>query len=65
MLSFQQRKAHNMLAIMLNPSFKGLELFIQYVQKRKKLHIVSVYDRHINLLLIFQNESFQNWVQSN
>jgi hypothetical protein len=41
-----------MLAIMLNLCFKGLGLFIQYVQKRKKLHILSVDDRHINLLLI-------------
>lgn len=48
---FSTKKAHNMLAIMLNPCFKGLGLFTQYVQKGKKLHIVSVYDRHINLLL--------------
>ncbi len=51
MLSFQQGKAHNMLAVLLNSCFKGLGLFIQYVQKRKKLHIESVYYRHINLLL--------------
>ncbi len=51
MLSFEQNKAYNMWAIMLNLCFKGSGLFIQYVQKGNKLHIVSVYDRHISLLL--------------
>jgi hypothetical protein len=44
MASFQKAKAHNMLAMMLNPCFKGLGLVIQYVGKERTLHIVGEYD---------------------
>ncbi len=37
-------KAHNMLALMLDPHFKGLRLVIQYVSKEKTLQIVGDYD---------------------
>ncbi len=47
MASFQKAKAHNMLAVMLNPCFKGLGLVIQYVGKERTLHIVGEYDCHV------------------
>jgi hypothetical protein len=44
MASFQKAKTHNMLAMMLDPCFKGLGLVIQYVGKERTLHIVGEYD---------------------
>jgi hypothetical protein len=44
MLSFQQDKIHNMLAMMLDPHFKRLGLLIQYVGKERTLQIASEYD---------------------
>jgi hypothetical protein len=44
MLSFQQDKIHNMLAMMLDPHFKRLGLLIQYVGKERVLQIASEYD---------------------
>jgi hypothetical protein len=37
MSSFQPSEAHNILALMLNPQYKGLGLDIQYVNKQKKI----------------------------
>jgi hypothetical protein len=45
MLSFQPHKAHNMLAMMLNPHCKGLGLVILYVGKEMALQIIDDYDR--------------------
>jgi len=45
MLSFQPHKAHNMLAIMLNPHCEGLGLVILYVGKEMALQIIDDYDR--------------------
>jgi hypothetical protein len=47
MASFQKTKAHNMLAMILDPRFKGLGLVIQYVGKERTLHIVGEYDRQV------------------
>jgi hypothetical protein len=44
MASFQKAKAQNMLAMMLDPCFKGLGLVIQYVGEERTLHIVGEYD---------------------
>jgi hypothetical protein len=38
---FQPREGHNMLALMLNPQYKGLGLVIQYVNKQKAFHIAN------------------------
>jgi len=45
MLSFQPCKVHNMLALMLDPQYKGLGMIIQYVGKQKAFQITSAYDR--------------------
>jgi len=45
MLSFQPHKAHNMLAMMLNPHCKGFGLVIIYVGKEMALQIIDEYDR--------------------
>jgi hypothetical protein len=45
MLSLQPHKAHNMLAMMLNPHCKGLGLVILYVGKEMTFHIIDEYDR--------------------
>jgi hypothetical protein len=45
MASFQKAKSYNMLAMMLDPNFKGLRLVIQYVGQERTLHIASEYDR--------------------
>jgi len=44
MASFPKAKIHDMLAMMLDPRFKGLGLVIQYVGKERALHIVREYD---------------------
>jgi len=46
MVPFQKAKTHNMLALMLNPHYKGLG-FIQYVDKERAQRIVSEYDHQI------------------
>jgi hypothetical protein len=43
-LSFQPYKIHNMLALMLNPQYKGLGLVIQYVGKEQAFQILGEYD---------------------
>jgi hypothetical protein len=47
MLSFQPHKAHNMLAMVLNPHYKGFELVILYVGKEMALQIVDEYDKKV------------------
>ncbi len=47
MASFQKAKVPNMLAMMLDPRFKGLLFVIQYVGKERTLHIVGEYDYHV------------------
>ncbi len=39
MLCFHFHKAHNMLAMMLDPRYEGLGLVIQYVGKEKAFQI--------------------------
>jgi hypothetical protein len=39
MLGFQPHKAHNMLALMLDPRYKGLRLIINYIGKEQALQI--------------------------
>jgi hypothetical protein len=48
----QTRKAHNMLAMMLDPRFKGLGLVIQYVGKDKALQVASDYDTQVLFLFL-------------
>jgi hypothetical protein len=45
MLGFQHYKAHNMLAMMLDPHYKGLGVVIQYVGKNRAFQIVGEYDK--------------------
>jgi len=44
LLSFQPCKIHNMLALMLDPQYKGLGLVIQYVGKEQAFQILGEYD---------------------
>jgi len=43
-LRFQPCKIHNMLALMLDPQYKGLGLVIQYVGKEQAFQILGEYD---------------------
>jgi hypothetical protein len=45
MFGFQHYKAHIMLAMMLDPHYKGLGVVIQYVGKDIVLQIVGEYDK--------------------
>ncbi len=45
MFFFQPSKGHNMLALMLDPHYKGLGLVIQYVGKQKVFHVIDKYGR--------------------
>jgi hypothetical protein len=47
MFSFQPHKAHNMLAMILNPYYNSLGLVIQYVDEERVLHIVYEYDKQV------------------
>jgi hypothetical protein len=60
MFSFQPHKAHDMLAMMLNPCYKNLGLVIQYVDKEKALHIVDEYDRQVLFPLLVWAYKFLN-----
>jgi hypothetical protein len=44
LLSFQSRKIHNRLVLMLDPQYKGLRLVIQYVCKEQAFQILAEYD---------------------
>ncbi len=44
LLSFQPYKIHNMLALMLDPQYKGLGLAIQYVGKEQVFQFLGEYD---------------------
>jgi hypothetical protein len=52
MLGFQPHKAHNMLAHMLDPRYKGLKLVINYVGKEQIFQITRKYDKHVLFLLL-------------
>lgn len=41
---FKQSKAHNMLALMLNPQFKDKSLVKDYVGHASSIKIATVYD---------------------
>lgn len=51
---FSRRKAHNMLALMLDPRFKGLGLVRDYVGADKVVGIVFDYDMQVVLPLLMQ-----------
>jgi hypothetical protein len=59
MVSFQKTKVH-MLAILLNPCYKGLKLVIQFVNKEKTLQIANEYDEQALLSLIVFAYNFVN-----
>jgi hypothetical protein len=44
MVGFQACRAYNMLAMMLDPCYKGLGLVINYVGKERALGIAGEYD---------------------
>ncbi|KAG0573230.1 hypothetical protein KC19_VG160100 [Ceratodon purpureus] len=44
---FNESKAHNMLALMLDPRFKGLECIIEYIGVAKAKEIVQSYDKAV------------------
>ncbi len=59
MISFQKTKVH-MLAILLNPCYKGLKLVIQFVNKEKTLQIANEYDEQALFSLIVFACNFVN-----
>jgi hypothetical protein len=59
MVSFQKTKIH-VLAILLNPCYKGLKLVIQYVNKEKTLQIANEYDEQTLFSLIVFACNFVN-----
>ncbi len=58
MFCFQSRKIHNMLAMMLDPCYKGLD--IQYVGEERAFQIVGEYDRAILFMLLVCAYKFLN-----
>jgi hypothetical protein len=52
MFGFQPRKAHNMLALMLDPRYKGLRLVINYIGKEWAFQIEGKYDKQVLFLLL-------------
>jgi hypothetical protein len=58
MLGFQHYKAHNMLAMMLDPHYKGLGVVIQYVGKNRAFQIVGEYDKLVFSPFLFVHISF-------
>jgi len=52
MFCFRFRKAHNMLAMMLDPRCKGLGLVMQYVGKERAFQILGEYDRLILFMFL-------------
>jgi len=59
MVSFQKTKVH-MLAILLNPCYKGLKVVIQFVNKEKTLQIANEYDEQTLFSLIVFACNFVN-----
>jgi len=51
MFFFQPSKVHNMLALMLDPHYKGLGLVIRYVGKQRVFHVIDKYDKEVLFLL--------------
>jgi hypothetical protein len=49
-----------MLAILLNPCYKGLKLVLQFVNKEKTLRIANEYDEEALFLLIVFACNFVN-----
>jgi len=47
-----------MLAIMLDPHYKGLGVVIQYVGKNRAFQIVGEYDKLVLFALLFVHISF-------
>jgi hypothetical protein len=46
MLFFQHYNVHNMLAMMLDPHYKGLGVVTQFVGKENIVHVLHVNMRH-------------------
>ena len=59
-LQFVADKAHNMLSLMLDPRFKGLELVIQYVGVAAAKQVVEDYDRKILIPYLVKVHKFLN-----
>ncbi len=60
LLSFQERKAHNMLSMMLDARSKNLRLVIHYVGKEKATLIASEYDMYVLFPLLVHVYKFFN-----
>ena len=51
-VEFTREKAHNMLSLMLDPRYKGLQVIINYVGREKAMHIVAKYDQLVLVPLL-------------
>jgi len=60
MFCFRFCKAHNMLAMMLDPRCKGLGLVMQYVGKERAFQILGEYDRLILFMFLVCAYKFLN-----
>ena len=64
-VDFTREKAHNMLSLMLDPRYKGLQVIIDYVGREKAMHIVAEYDQLVLMPLLVKvsrllNPSLEN-----
>lgn len=49
---FTRKKAHNILLLILDPMYKGLQMIIDYVEREKAMHIVIEYDQIVLVPLL-------------
>jgi hypothetical protein len=59
-LQFVADQAHNMLSLMLDPRFKGLEYVIDYVGVAKAKQVVEEYDKKILIPYLVKVHKFMN-----
>jgi hypothetical protein len=57
---FVLKQAHNMLALMLDPRFKGLEYVIDYVGVAKAKQVVQEYDKKVLIPYLVKVHKFLN-----
>jgi hypothetical protein len=51
---FDERKTHNMLALILNMRYKNLKIIFTFVVKELKVAIVKDYDKKVFFLMILK-----------
>ena len=59
-VDFTREKAHNMLALMLDPRYKGLHMTIDYVGREKAMHVVAQYDQLVLVPLLMKVSKLLN-----